>query len=208
VNRGFIDSADQFVTTTALRECHLPRVPAGSVLVAITGQGKTRGTASVLGIEATINQHIAYITPRLPIVSAKFLNLSLAAAYVTLRAISDDSGSTKGALTCEDIKRFKVAVPPVPEQEALVQAIESETKAANTAIARTEREIALMQEYRTRLTADVVTGKLDVRPLSAVLLPTAMQAGAQAGAAAHLPALTPDSTPEPPDESESEESEV
>lgn len=34
----------------------------------------------------------------------------------------------------------------------------------NTVIARTQREIALMQEYRTRLTADVVTGKLDVRP--------------------------------------------
>jgi type I restriction enzyme S subunit len=39
----------------------------------------------------------------------------------------------------------------------------------NTAIARTEREIALMQEYRTRLTADLVTGKLDVREAAAKL---------------------------------------
>ncbi len=38
-----------------------------------------------------------------------------------------------------------------------------------TTIARTEREIALMQEYRTRLTADAVTGKLDVRPAAAKL---------------------------------------
>jgi type I restriction enzyme S subunit len=38
-----------------------------------------------------------------------------------------------------------------------------------TAIARTEREIALMQEYRTRLTADLVTGKLDVREAAAKL---------------------------------------
>ncbi len=37
------------------------------------------------------------------------------------------------------------------------------------AIARTEREIALMQEYRTRLTADLVTGKLDVRDAAAKL---------------------------------------
>lgn len=64
VNAGMILASDQFVTDTALRECHLPRVPAGSVLVAITGQGKTRGTAAVLTIEATINQHIAFITPR------------------------------------------------------------------------------------------------------------------------------------------------
>ncbi len=53
-----------------------------------------------------------------------------------------------------------------------------------TAIARTEREIALMQEYRTRLTADLVTGKLDVRE-----------------AAAHLPAPPAEVAAEPaPDE--------
>jgi type I restriction enzyme, S subunit len=169
VNRGFIDSADQFVTSTALRECHLPRVAAGSVLIAITGQGKTRGTSAVLGIEATINQHIAYVTPRLSVVSAEFLHLSLVAAYSTLRAMSDDSGSTKGALTCEDLKRFKLAVPPLEEQNQLVAVILRETKAADTAIARTDREIALVQEYRTRLTADVVTGKLDVREAAAKL---------------------------------------
>ena len=174
VNRGFINSADQFVTTLALRECHLPKVTAGSVLIAITGQGKTRGTSAVLGFEATISQHIAYITPRVPVVTASYLHLSLVAAYSTLRSISDDSGSTKGALTCEDLKRFKLAVPPIDEQVWLVEAIATETQAANTAIARTEREIALMHEYRTRLTADIVTGKLDVREAAAKLpdLPT------------------------------------
>ncbi len=49
------------------------------------------------------------------------------------------------------------------EQTEIVEYIGNETKIINSAIARTEREIALMQEYRTRLTADVVTGKLDVR---------------------------------------------
>jgi type I restriction enzyme, S subunit len=169
VNRGFIDSADQFVTSLALRQCHLPKVAAGSVLMAITGQGKTRGTSAVLGFEATINQHIAYITPRVSVVSANYLHLSLVAAYSTLRSISDDSGSTKGALTCEDLKRFKLAVPPIDEQGWLVEAIATETKAVSTAITRTEREIALMQEYRTRLTADIVTGKLDVREAAAKL---------------------------------------
>lgn len=125
--------------------------------------------SSVLDIEATINQHIAYISLRLPVVSVKFLNLSLAAAYTTLRALSDDSGSTKGALTCEDIKRFKIAVPPVSEQEEIVRTVELETAALTAAITRAEREIALMQEYRTRLTVDVVTGKLDVRAAAAKL---------------------------------------
>jgi type I restriction enzyme S subunit len=164
VNRGFINSADQFVTQTALRECHLPKVPVGSVLVAITGQGKTRGMSAVLGMEATINQHIAFITPRVPVASAEFIHLALSAAYLQLRASSEDSGSTKGAITCEDLKRFKIAIPPSPEQEALVRHIQTETRTLTTALTHLEREIELLREYRTRLVADVVTGKLDVRP--------------------------------------------
>jgi type I restriction enzyme S subunit len=169
VNRGFIDNANQFVTKTALDECHLPRVPPGSVLVAITGQGKTRGTAAVLGIEATINQHIAFITPRSAIIIPEFLQLALTGAYKTLRALSDDSGSTKGALTCEDLKKFKLAVPPEYEQMDLVTQIKAATNDIDVVINRTQREIDLIREYRTRLIADVVTGKLDVRKVAAKL---------------------------------------
>ncbi len=163
VNRSFIDSSDQFVTRLALRECHLPRVPAGSLLVAITGQGKTRGMSAILGVEATINQHIAFITPRVPIASVEFIHLALTAAYRQLRAASEDSGSTKGAITCEDLKQFKIAIPPADEQVQLIQHIRSVTRDITLATDRLEREISLLIEYRTRLTADVVTGRLDVR---------------------------------------------
>ena len=89
VNRSPITRADQFVTDLALRECHLPRVQAGSVLVAITGQGKTRGISAALDTEATINQHLAYVTPRDEAIIAEYLQLALSAAYPELRAISD-----------------------------------------------------------------------------------------------------------------------
>ena len=169
VNRGFIDSADQFVTTTALRECHLPKVQADSVLVAITGQGKTRGMSAVLGFEATINQHIAFITPRVPVTTATYIHLFFTAAYLQLRASSADSGSTKGAITCEDLKRFKLAIPPVSEQLQIQVFVKAETKSIEETISRLEREIDFLREYRTRLVADVVTGKLDVREAAARL---------------------------------------
>jgi type I restriction enzyme S subunit len=175
VNRSFIDSADQFVTETALRECHLPKVLAGSVLVAITGQGKTRGMSAVLGTEATINQHLAFITPRAPVALPQFIHSGLCAAYRQLRALSEDSGSTKGAITCEDLKRFKLVIPPIEEQTKLVAHIQSETRDLTSAISRLEREIDLLREYRTRLVADVVTGKLDVR---FVELPERVDSGA------------------------------
>ncbi len=169
VNRGFIESADQFVTDLARRECHLPTVPAGSVLVAITGQGKTRGMAAVLGIEATINQHVAYIACSRSPVSAEFLQLVLTAAYPELRALSDDSGSTKGALTCDDLKRFKIPIPPPDEQQQLLNRTRALTRDLSASTSKLGREVELMLEYRIRLASDVVTGKVDVRAAAAHL---------------------------------------
>jgi type I restriction enzyme S subunit len=144
-------------------------VQAGSVLVAITGQGKTRGMSAVLGFEATINQHIAFITPRVPVTTTTYIHLVLTAAYLQLRASSADSGSTKGAITCEDLKRFKLAIPPLSEQFRIQVFVKAETKSIEETIPRLEREIEFLREYRTRLVADVVTGKLDVREAAARL---------------------------------------
>jgi type I restriction enzyme S subunit len=62
-------------------------------------------------------------------------------------------------------------LPPCEEQGAILEGLAGELSSVNTAISRLEREIDLLLEYRTRLVADVVTGKLDVRP-AARHLPT------------------------------------
>ncbi len=80
------------------------------------------------------------------------------------------------------IKAWRVLSPPTEEQQAIVEIIEIESKPIDTAIARTEREIALMQEYRTRLTADLVTGKLDVREAAAKLPDEPSDSAPMAGA--------------------------
>lgn len=70
-----------------------------------------------------------------------------------------------------------IAVPPLDEQKEILTALTKNLTTLNTAIDRTEREIKLLQEYRTRLIADVVTGQLDVReaaqhlPAEAEILP-------------------------------------
>ena len=55
------------------------------------------------------------------------------------------------------------------EQRAIVESIGAKCAPVDTAISRLEREIDLLREYRTRLVADVVTGKLDVREAAARL---------------------------------------
>ena len=59
--------------------------------------------------------------------------------------------------------------PSRPDQDAIVESLDRATAATNAAIARARRQIELLQEYRTRLIADVVTGKLDVREAAARL---------------------------------------
>ena len=163
VNELNVVSADQFVTEQAIRECHLPRVPPGSVLVGITGEGKTRGRATILRIEATTNQHVAFIIPESTEVSTGMLQVILTAAYTELRTISNSSGSTKSALTCEDIGRFRIVVPPMTEQDIIVSYVRRRIGDIDRVIEMSKRMIVLLKEYRTVLVRDLVTGKLDVR---------------------------------------------
>ena len=65
--------------------------------------------------------------------------------------------------------QFPIPVPPPSEQIRIVEWIIEQSQPLSSAITNFEREIALLREYRTRLTADVVTGKLDVRADAASL---------------------------------------
>jgi type I restriction enzyme, S subunit len=69
----------------------------------------------------------------------------------------------------EEFFRLPIIQPPPEEQERIVERIHGETAELDAAISRLEREIELLREYRTRLVADVVTGKLDVREAAARL---------------------------------------
>lgn len=78
-------------------------------------------------------------------------------------------GSTVGHFNMDDIGWMRVTVPELAEQERVVAEIERASRKSDDAIAKTQREISLIQEYRTRLVADVVTGRVDVRAIAARL---------------------------------------
>jgi type I restriction enzyme, S subunit len=67
------------------------------------------------------------------------------------------------------IGRLQVPLPPIDEQRAILAAVAADTQPVGVAIDRLEAEIRLLREYRTRLVADIVTGKLDVRGAAARL---------------------------------------
>ncbi len=163
VNQDEVWEGSEYVTPVALQACHLPIVEPGALLVALTGQGKTRGQVTVLRIQATINQHLAYLTLDSEHFDSGYVFWTLTGMYAALRMVSDGQGGTKGALTCEDLSRFQVPMPLLAEQREIAAALAAEVAKIDTLITHTQEAIALLKELRAATIADAVLGRVDVR---------------------------------------------
>lgn len=156
-----IFAADQFVTPAALRECHLPVLAPGAVLVAITGQGKTLGHCAELQVEATISQHLAYVRTDTERILPQFLRYYLETQYDYLRQVASGGGSTKGALTCAFLRTLPVPVPGLPEQRDVVTLIGT---LEDTIQSRLEKQRQLERLLRALL-EPMTSGQIDVERL-------------------------------------------
>jgi type I restriction enzyme S subunit len=163
VNSPRIVEASDYVTSVAIKECHLPTVRAGSTVVALTGQGKTRGRAAFAEFETTINQHLAFISAVDERISDEYLWVALTGFYSVFRYISDGEGSTKGALTCEELNRFRLPVPPPDEQADIVKAYLERIGAIERLESHNELHIARLREYRSSLISAAVTGQMTIQ---------------------------------------------
>jgi type I restriction enzyme S subunit len=154
-----IVAADQFVTETALSECHLPKVRPGSVLMAITGQGKTLGHCAVLKCEATINQHIAYMAVSPEVADPSYVRGYLETKYDFLRQVGSGGGSTKGALTCAFLKTLPIPLPPGPdldEQREIVAILD----AIDQKIDLHKTKKAVLEEMFRAMLRELMTGEI------------------------------------------------
>jgi len=167
VNLEEVTEASDFVTDLALRECHLPHVKPPAVLIGITGEGKTRGMATLLAFEATINQHLAFIAPKAGVSDVGYLRRLFNTIYDFLRNESDGGGSTKGAITCEQLGNLQIPHPPHPEQAAISEYIGKQTARIDQLSESVQAAMARIAEYRSALISAAVTGKIDVRACGA-----------------------------------------
>lgn len=113
--------------------------------------GVTSPAYDILRSKGEANPYFYHYLFRIPIMFNEFKRHSRGIMDVRLRLYFSEFGD------------IKLPVPPLPEQRAIVAHIEQETATLNRTIATIEKEIALVQEYRTTLIAEAVTGKIDVR---------------------------------------------
>jgi type I restriction enzyme, S subunit len=89
------------------------------------------------------------------------------------------SSETMPKIAQRHIRSWRVVAPPVEEQLGIVDGIKQATKSIHDAMKQAQTEISLLLEYRTRLIADVVTGKLDVRDAVTALPEEVIDAAAE-----------------------------
>jgi type I restriction enzyme S subunit len=166
VNERLITAPSELITARALRECGLSLVPSGSLVMGLIGQGRTRGMCALLAIDACISQNLVAVVAG-SVLSGEFLYYALISSYKGIRELG--RGGNQAALNCEIVGRLPIPVPPMKEQAAICEALKTQIAGLVLLEHRPDREIALLREYRTRLIADVVTGKLDVRGAAARL---------------------------------------
>lgn len=113
--------------------------------------------------------HLALLRPFSDRLKGEFLFRALQSKGLAYQFHIEARGVTRYGLSHAGIKSVWLPLPPLSEQTAIVEYLDQATAEIDTAIARANREIELLDEYRTRLIADVVTGKLDVRKAAMAL---------------------------------------
>jgi type I restriction enzyme S subunit len=164
LNDGRVETSKRTVTSAAVQDLSALRMyKRGSLIVAM--YGATIGKTGVLAIDACTNQACCVLAEPFESASVEFLQAVVKMAKAHL--IEQSYGGGQPNINSEIVRALRVPVPPMPEQEAILRAIGANS--GDTVIARAAREIDLLREYRVRLIADVVTGKLDVREAAARL---------------------------------------
>jgi type I restriction enzyme M protein len=153
IDFNHIQAADEFITQAGLDNSAARMVPAGTILMAMYGQGITRGRVAILDIDATTNQACAAIEVASPDVDRDFLYWSLAGKYEELRAISDARGGNQSNLNAQLIRDVKIALPDRETQRAIVAEIEAEQALVNA-----NRELIRRMEAKVKAAIDRVWG--------------------------------------------------
>ncbi|MCT7524453.1 restriction endonuclease subunit S [Aliarcobacter cryaerophilus] len=147
VNETYIVSTNEKITNQAVAELKMKILPINTILLAMYGQGKTRGKVALLRIESTINQAFASIKPNKNY-STNFVFNYLDKSYEKIRDLSH--GSNQDNLNLDIVKALQIPLPPLKEQEKIAEILttwdEAITKQEELIKAKELQKKGLMQK--------------------------------------------------------------
>lgn len=154
----YIEAAEEGVTPAAIHAHRLKVFPPNTLLVAMYGEGKTRGQVSELRIHATINQACAAIQVDVSKALKDFVKLALFAQYEEMRALAE--GGNQPNLNLSKVKGLAIRLPSQPEQSEIVRRVESLFALADAIEARCTAARAQVERLTPALLAKAFRGEL------------------------------------------------
>lgn len=119
--KEFCSEAGQFVTEFALKDCCLKMFQPGTLLMAMYGEGKTRGQVTELKISATCNQACAAITVNESIARKEFIKIRLQENYEGIR--KQAVGGAQPNLNLKKVREISINLPSLEEQTEIVRRV-------------------------------------------------------------------------------------
>ena len=148
VNLGEVWNTEKKITQLGFENASTKMVPPNTVVMALAGQGKTRGTVAMTRISLCTNQSLCAIVTDQTVLS-DYLFHFLRSQYQQLRDVSSGDG-TRGGLNLKMINAYKVPVPPLPVQQEIVRILDHFTELTaelQEQLIKEEQLLSLKQKY-------------------------------------------------------------
>ena len=159
LNDLYVKEASEFITEAAIKETNCKIFPKGSLLIAMYGEGKTRGKCSELMISAATNQAIASIEINDEFKEyKKYIKWFLLKNYDDIRMLS--SGGVQPNLNLTIVKNTKLPFCPIEEQTQIVQEIETRLSVCDKLNEAIEQSLEKAQALRQSILKKAFEGKL------------------------------------------------
>ena len=142
IHRGEIWECAGRITDAGMKASNAKFLPVNSVMIALNGQGKTRGTVALLRTLATCNQSLVSITPKpsaglLP----EFLFANLHGRYEEIRRLTSDADNDRRGLNMGMIRNIKIPIAPILEQQRIVTLLDETFDGIANAKAHAEKNL-------------------------------------------------------------------
>lgn len=158
IHQKIITKATKYITDIGLNNSSAKIAPKGSVLIALAGQGKTRGTAGFLSYPMALNQSLAALVASED-ADPKFLFYLIENMYLYLRKLSSGDGG-RGGLNKTLLKSIEICIPSdKTEQEAIAQVL----TVIDEEIESIEAEKCKMNKIREGAMDDLLTGRVRLK---------------------------------------------
>lgn len=152
-----IYNTEKYISKEGLKNSSAKLIPTKSVLIALAGQGKTRGQVGITEVELSTNQSVGAILPDNSF-NSDYLFLNLLNRYKELRILSGgDNG--RGGLNLEMIKNLDVMLPSKQEQTAIVSLLLSQ----DSIIEKIKKLISILEKRNEFMTEKLVSGHIRIK---------------------------------------------